>query len=228
MTEELSVVISELGLSLVGVVVLAGAALLMSCFVKIVTVLSMVRVGFGVGSVPGAFATTGVALLLTFFVMAPQLERSAQIIRDSLRTKGAAANEHDRAVALDSALGYWREFLEKHTEPSELQRFGELAKKLDASRAPGAASSEGAAQGVTSSWRVVAPAFLVSELRKGISTGLRVFLPFFVVELLTALALVALGAERLNPSVVSLPLKLLLFSLADGWGLITQGLVSTY
>ncbi len=227
MGEELATAFSDLGLSLLGVAALIGFALLLSCFVKIVTVLSMIRVGLGVGTVPGAFATGGLAVVLTLFVMSPQLDRSAQIVHESLKGK-TAATDRDRAAALDNALGTWREFLAKHTEQSELKRFGDLARKLDsqaAQRRPDGAVDEG---GADASWRVIAPAFLVSELRKGFSTGLRVFLPFLVIELLTAVTLVALGIERLDPSLVSFPLKILVFALVDGWALITQGLIATY
>ena len=81
---------------------------------------------------------------------------------------------------------------------------------------------------VSNSWQVLAPAFLVSELKKGLSTGLNLLLPLLIIDILVATVIVALGYESLNPHLIALPLKLALFLALDGWMLITTNLISTY
>ena len=89
-------------------------------------------------------------------------------------------------------------------------------------------ADSGSGNGVIDSWQVLAPAFLISELKRAFKTGLTLFLPFLVIELVVANILVAVGLTRLAPEYVALPFKILLFVVLDGWALITTNLVSTY
>src|SRR5690606_23380959 len=117
-------------------------------------------------------------------------------------------------------LSVWKGFLQKNSHESEVARFLDLARQMPA--------DDGTASLQSGSWRVLAPAFLVSELKEAFATGFSLFLPFLVIELVVAHLLVAVGLERLSPGVVSLPFKLLVFVLVDGWTLITTGLVTSY
>ena len=211
--------IEALGFSAIGLLMLVALALVFSSYVKIITVLGILRVGLGVHSIPSALVTGGLAIALTFFVMYPTLQRGAQSM-EVARTKAGPV------AALDAAADEWKKFVKRHTHEEELKRFVEIAIKIDSdtgSEVRGDASSEYA-----NSWRTLAPAFLVSELKEAFATGLSLFLPFLVIDLLVSNILVAVGLDRVSPIVVALPFKLLLFVLLDGWTLITTNLVATY
>ncbi|MFN8391705.1 MAG: flagellar type III secretion system pore protein FliP [Bdellovibrionota bacterium] len=223
MSDDVASLFAELGLSVISVLVLVFLALLFSCYVKIVTVLGMVRAGIGLGSLPAAFVTGGLALALSFFVMFPQLRDSANAMDGVLKSK-SVVTDRDRAQAVNAGVAKWKQFLEQHVHPDELHRFSGIATKLNQK----AGAEVGEQESLEHSWQILAPAFLVSELKDAFRTGLSVFLPFLVIDLLAATILVAVGLERLNPSVVSFPLKVLLFVLVDGWALITTNLVATY
>ena len=228
MPQDAAALFSEIGLSAISILALVFLALMFSCYVKIITVLGMLRAGLGFGSLPAAFVTGGLALALSFFVMFPQLRDSADAIDTSLRSHNPVT-DRDRASALDAGIARWKNFLIKHANKDEVNRFSSIAKKIDEKNKSAAADPAIQAQASEpTSWRVLAPAFLVSELKSAFSTGLSVFLPFLVIDLLIATLLVAVGMERLNPAIVAFPLKVLLFVLVDGWTLITTNLVSTY
>ena len=233
MTEDAASIFAELGLSTAGVLVLLLAALLFSSYVKIVTVLGMVRAGLGVGSLPGAFVTGGLAFALSLFVMYPHLRESAAAMDQSLRGK-ASVTDRDRADAINAGIDGWKKFVQLHAHPAEVERFKGIAirlnEKLRKSRAisPPGDGQLGASPDPSGTWQVLAPAFVVSELQEAFRTGLSIFLPFLVVDLLVAVMLAALSLDRLNPLIVSFPFKVLLFVLVDGWTLITANLVSTY
>lgn len=222
---------------------LACLALIFSSYIKIVTVLSIIRVGLGLNSIPSAFVTCGLAFSLALFVMFPTLLDSAQIMRASGIGSSATINNQDRAVALGKGIDEWKRFLVAHTHASELQAFVQISKRLrhdksgsrqlDQKNASDSSSTENLSTGKnetkqTHEWHILAPAFMVSELKEAFAIGLSLFLPFLVVELLVAHTLVAVGLTQLNPHIVSFPFKLLLFVLADGWSVITTNLVSTY
>ena len=226
MGDDVTTIIAELGFSALGLGLLFFLALLFSAYVKIVTVLGMVRAGFGIGSLPGAFVTSGLALALTFFVMFPSLRDSAAAVDGSLRGK-LNASDRDRAQAVSAGISEWKKFIELHARKSEVERFQAIAVKLD-KKPPPTAGVDAAQKAKEVSWRVLAPAFIVSELREAFQTGLSIFLPFLVIDLLVAIGMAAVGIDRLNPVFVAFPLKLLMFVLLDGWSVITTNLVSTY
>jgi type III secretion protein R len=157
----------------------------------------------------------GLALLLTLLVMSPVAEESWA------RARAVPAGGLDRTFeALGAAGEPLRAFLDRHARSDDRQVFLDLARRAR----PRAARDE-----VTDSdFAVLAPAFVVSELRRAFSIGFLVFLPFLVVDLLAANVLLALGLTQLSPSTVSLPFKLLLFVAVDGWRLIARGLALGY
>lgn len=217
---------AELGLSALSVAFLLFLALLFSSYIRIATALGVLRVGFGYYSLPSAFVTSGLALVLTFFVMYPTLRESGAAADRVLRSRAGPVTDVDRANALNAGVQEWKRFLVKHTSPEERLRFVELARKIDAR--PEVKKDERPPADLDGAWRVVAPAFLVSELRHAFSIGVTIFLPFLVIDLIVAGVMIALGAEKLQPQAVALPIKLLLFVIADGWMLITSNLVSGF
>ncbi len=202
---------------------LLGAAallpiLLVTCtsFLKVAVVLSVVRSALGAPQVPPSTAVTGLALVLTLAVMAPVAEAA-----------WAAAGE--RPVAADGggaleagarALVPLKGFLARFARADDLAAFLDLGRRL---RPPGRADEVGPGD-----LSVLAPAFMVSELRRAFTIGFLVFLPFLVVDLVVANVLLALGLTQLSPSSVALPLKLLLLVSVDGWRLLARGLALGY
>ena len=217
--------ISQANLPFLGLLGLIFGALLLSCFVKVATVLAIVRAGLGLESIPSAFITGGLAVVLSFFVMYPTLQNSTKAWESNL-AQGANKN----IKALESAVEVWKGFLKQHTGEEELEQFIILAEELDKQTPEGGESREpeGESAEKANELRTLAPAFLITELKEAFATGLRLFLPFLVVDLLIAHILVGMGLTKLNPVLVSLPIKLMLFVLVDGWTLITTNLVTTY
>ena len=199
--------------------------LLVTSFVRIAVVLSILKSALGTPQIPPTQVVTGLALLLTLYVMAPTGERMYRAVEPVLgRGAGAelvsGASVAALTAAADRAKEPLREFLLKHASPRDRGMFHGLALRM---RAP----AERAA--ITDrDLLVIVPAFLTSELRRAFEIGFLLFVPFLVVDMVIANLLLALGMHMLSPTTVSLPFKLLLFVLADGWALIMRGLVESY
>jgi type III secretion protein R len=199
--------------------------LLMTSFVKIAVVLSILKGALGTPQIPPTQVVTGLALILTCYVMAPTGERMYRAIEPLLgRAAGAdliSAQSVDALTAAgDRAKEPLREFLLRHGSPRDRALFHNLALRL---RTPAER-----AQISDRDLLVAVPAFLTSELRRAFEIGFLLFLPFLVVDMVIANLLLALGMHMLSPTTVSLPFKLLLFVLADGWQLLLRGLVESY
>jgi type III secretion protein R len=199
--------------------------LLVTSFVRIAVVLSILKSALGTPQIPPTQVVTGLALLLTLYVMAPTGERMYRAIEPVLG-RGAGAELLSGATvgalqaAGDRAKEPLREFLLKHSAGRDRATFHNLALRM---RAP----TERA--GITDrDLLIIVPAFLTSELRRAFEIGFLLFVPFLVVDMVIANLLLALGMHMLSPTTVSLPFKLLLFVLADGWQLILRGLVESY
>lgn len=207
-------------LSLVPFVLLMG-----TCFVKVAVVLSILRGAIGAPQVPPTQVVTGLALILTLYVMAPTGERMYGAVTPLLgEAAGAdlasAKTVEALAVAAGRAKEPMRDFLLKHADSRDRASFHALALRMRT--APERA-------GITDrDLMVLMPAFVTSELRRAFEIGFLLFLPFLILDLVIANLLLALGMHMLAPTTVSLPFKLLLFVLADGWHLVARGLVESY
>jgi type III secretion protein R len=188
----------------------------LTCFLKIAVVLSILRSALGAPQVPPATAVTGLALVLTLAVMAPVAEASWA----ALAARPAAPGAEGALEAGARALGPLKAFLGRFARADDREAFLELAGRL---RPPGRA-----AEAAPDDLAVLAPAFMVSELRRAFTVGFLVFLPFLVVDLVVANVLLALGLTQLSPTSVALPLKLLLLVAVDGWRLLARGLALAY
>jgi type III secretion protein R len=199
--------------------------LLMTSFVKISVVLSVLKSAIGTPQIPPSQIVTGVALILTLFVMAPTGARMLQAI-EPLLVQSSSANllsaESAQAMvtATNRAKEPLREFLLKHAAPKDRATFFNLAVRMR--------TAEERAEVADRDFLVLVPAFLSSELRRAFEIGFLLFLPFLVIDLVISNLLLALGMHMLSPTTVSLPFKLLLFVLADGWQLLLRGLVESY
>lgn len=188
----------------------------LTSFLKIAVVLSILRSALGAPQVPPSTAVTGLALVLTLAVMAPVAEDAwaAAQARPAGREAGGALEAGERALAPLKA------FLARFARDDDRAAFLDVARRL---RPPGRADEAG-----PDDLAVLAPAFLVSELRRAFTIGFLVFLPFLVVDLVVANVLLALGLTQLSPTSVALPLKLLLLVAVDGWRLLARGLALSY
>jgi type III secretion protein R len=206
--------------ALVTVIVLALApfvAVIVTSFTKIVVVLSLLRSALGLQQAPPNVVLNGIALVLSVYVMLPTGQRMADRVGPLEQLGGTT---QALLAAVDRAKEPLREFLLAHSEPRERQFFLRTAQK--------ALEPERAAQLAERDFVVVLPSFVVSELTAAFKIGFLIFLPFVVIDLVVSNILMALGMQMLTPTTVSLPFKLLLFVLVDGWVKLSHGLVLTY
>lgn len=206
--------------ALVTVIILALApfvAVMVTSFTKIVVVLSLLRNALGLQQVPPNVVLNGIALVLTVYVMFPVGQQMSERIGgiDKL-----GSSTQSLLAAVDQAKEPLREFLIKHSHPRERAFFLRTAQK--------SLAADKAAQLSDRDFIVVLPAFTVSELSTAFQIGFLIFLPFLVVDLVVSNILMAMGMQMLTPTTVSLPFKLLLFVLVDGWVKLAHGLVLSY
>ena len=199
---------------LLGLTVLSLApAILMSMtsFVRIVIVLSMVRHALGMQETPPNTVIVSLALFLTFFTMSPTLQEI-----NTRAVQPYMANRMSSEGALAAATAPLRGFMVRQTREQDLALMVELAK----AEQPRTIDDIGMAQ--------LIPAFMLSELRSAFQIGFVIFLPFLLVDLIVSGALMSLGMMMVPPASISLPLKVLLFVLIDGWNLIVRALLGTF
>lgn len=190
---------------------LPAVLLLMTGFTRIVIVLSLLRQALGTQSAPPNQVIVGLSLFLTLFVMGPTLDR---VYADAYEPYSRNAITFDQA--LERGQAPMREFMLKQTRQSDFELFAKLAKlpnDVTAQNAP---------------FRVLVPAFVTSELKTAFQIGFLIFLPFLVIDLIVASALMSLGMMMLSPTIISMPFKLLLFVLVDGWALTMGSLASSF
>ena len=200
--------------------------LLVTSFVRIAVVLSILKGALGTPQIPPNQVITGLALLLTLYVMAPTGERMYRAVEPVL--------ERGRGRRRDERRSPWPRWRRPPSGPRS--RCGSSCSNT-ARRATGRCSTAWrcgcapppSASGITDrDLLIIVPAFLTSELRRAFEIGFLLFVPFLVVDMVIANLLLALGMHMLSPTTVSLPFKLLLFVLADGWQLVLRGLVESY
>ncbi|HET9657809.1 MAG TPA: flagellar type III secretion system pore protein FliP [Kineosporiaceae bacterium] len=191
----------------------AAPAILLLCtsFTKIIVVLSLARSAIGTQSIPPNQVLVGLALFLSLFVMGPTL--------DAMNSQGLQpylAGSKTSSQAYQDATVPLREFMLKHTRDDEIALMTKAAgQPLPKDRK-------------AVELRTLVPAFVLSELRAAFIIGFVVFVPFLVVDLVVSAILMSLGMVMLPPSIVSLPFKLLLFVMVDGWTLIVTTLIGSY
>jgi len=190
---------------------LPAILLAMTAFTRIIIVLSILRQALGMATTPSNQVLTGLALFLTFFVMSTALEQSyASGIKPFL--DGQLAGE----VAIDRTVGPLKKFMMAQTRENDLQLFSKLSGK------PQFASADDVPL------MVLVPTFLTSELKTAFQIGFMVFIPFLVIDLVVASVLTSMGMVMLSPVLVSLPFKIMLFVVVDGWALLIGTLASSF
>jgi type III secretion protein R len=192
-----------------------------TAFVKISTVLQIVRSAIGAQNVPSNTVIMALATALTLIAMAPVGQRILDRVMPLVQSH--SAKEDTTALiekGIDAVREPMRDFLKQNASEKERGRFLLVAKNARP-------EAERARVG-DSDLSVLVPAFVVTELTEAFAIGFLIYLPFLVIDLVVANVLLALGMQMLNPTQVSLPFKLLLFVAIDGWGLLAQALVSGY
>lgn len=185
--------------------------IMMTSFTRMVVVLSIARNAIGLQSIPPNQVITGLALFLSLFVMQPTLkEMNDQALQPYLR------GDITQAQALPAAERPLKEFMLANTRREELQLMVEASK------------AEKPDDPMDLSMSVIIPAFVLSELKSAFIIGVMVLLPFLIIDLVVGAGLMSLGMMMLPPVFVSLPFKLLLFVMVDGWALIAHALISNY
>ncbi|WP_455203271.1 flagellar type III secretion system pore protein FliP [Kaarinaea lacus] len=199
-------------LALMTALTLIPAGLMMlTSFTRIVIVLSIVRQAVGMPQAPSGQILIGLSLFLTFFIMAPVFERVySEAIQPYLDEK-IEVNQ-----ALQAAGKPFREFMMNQTRDADLSMFMDIA---------GAEPVDNADQ---VPFTVLMPAFVTSELKTAYQIGFMIFIPFLVIDLVVASVLMAMGMMMLSPMIISLPFKIMLFVLVDGWALIMGTLASSF
>ena len=199
-------------LLLITVLAVAPSFLMMvTSFTRIIIVLGFLRRALGTQTLPPNQVMVGLALFLTLFIMTPTIDR---INREAVQP--FMAEQITQQAALDNAKSAVRDFMIKHTRKNDLALFIRLAKE----ERPNTVADV--------SFTTLVPAFITSELKTAFQMGFIIFLPFLVIDLVVSAVLMALGMMMLPPVVVSLPFKILVFVLVDGWVLLMQGLVASY
>lgn len=191
---------------------MAPAILLMTtAFIRLVVVLSFVRQAMGTQQMPPNQIIIGLALFLTFFIMAPVF---TQINDNALQPY--LDKKISQEQALTAAVTPMREFMFKQTKEKELGLLMEIA---------GQPAPENQAEVPT---MTLIPAFMLSELKRAFQIGFMVYIPFLVIDMVVASVLMSMGMMMLPPVIISLPFKLLLFVLVDGWNLVVSSLVQSF
>ncbi len=183
--------------------------LLATSFTRFIIVLGLTRNAMGTQQIPPTQVLTGLALILTFFVMGPTFSEINEVAVQPL-----LAGEIEQGEAFDAGFAPMREFMLAQTDEEDIRLFLDIRDEQISS-----------AEEVSPS--VLVPAFVLSELRTAFTIGFVIFIPFLVIDLVISSVLMSLGMVMLPPVFVSLPVKLLLFVLVDGWGLIVVSLVSS-
>jgi flagellar biosynthetic protein FliP len=185
--------------------------MLCTCFTRVIIVLGFARRALGTQTLPPNQVMVGLAIFLTLFIMAPTV---TEIYEQAYAPY--VAEEIDDQQALQRGMDSMRAFMAKHTRKSDLALFIRIA------------GDERPATIADVKMTTLVPAFITSELKTSFQMGFVIFLPFLVIDMVIAAVLMALGMMMLPPVVISLPFKILLFVLVDGWALLVQGLVASY
>ncbi|UVC09944.1 flagellar type III secretion system pore protein FliP [Rhizobium sp. TH2] len=190
-----------------------GILVMVTSFPRFIIAFSILRSGMGLASTPSNMILTSLALFMTFFVMAPTLDRAW---RDGAQP--LLAEQITEAEALQRVSVPFREFMAANTRDKDLKLFADIATERGQQTTTGGQVD----------LRVLVPAFMISEIRRGFEIGFLIVLPFLVIDLVVATITMAMGMMMLPPTSISLPFKILFFVLIDGWNLLVGSLVRSF
>ena len=214
---------------LVGLSIIPFVAMVATSYLKIVVVMSLIRNALGIQSIPPNMVLNALAMILTFYIMAPVASESWNAVVESQKAMvaktptaaGQSASIDLSSIDLERAVDPFRRFLSEHTAPRERAFFVKTAETLwGKDGQPAVVDPE--------SLCILLPSFCVSELTKAFQIGFLVYLPFIAIDIIVSNILLAMGMMMVSPVTISLPFKLLLFVMVNGWTLLIQGLVKGY
>ncbi|AAN69933.1 flagellar type III secretion system pore protein FliP [Pseudomonas putida] len=185
--------------------------ILMTSFTRIIIVFSILRQALGLQQTPSNQLLTGMALFLTMFIMAPVFDRVNQDALQPYLKEQMTAQQ-----AIDKAQGPLKDFMLAQTRQSDLDLFMRLSKRTDIAGPDQVPLT------------ILVPAFVTSELKTAFQIGFMIFIPFLIIDMVVASVLMAMGMMMLSPLIISLPFKIMLFVLVDGWALIMGTLASSF
>jgi type III secretion protein R len=204
---------------IVGVLLLLTLApfviMVTTSYLKLVVVMSLVRNALGVQQVPPTMVLNGLAIIFSVFIMTPVALQTSKLIDPAMFSRSATPSE--MIIALDGAKGPMQEFLQKRAHQKTVHFFLETAKRLW--------PEDEAITLSATDLSILVPAFAVSELTRAFEIGFLLYLPFVTIDIIISNMLLAMGMMMVSPMTISLPFKLLLFVLLDGWSKLIQGLV---
>lgn len=190
---------------------LPSLLLMMTSFVRIIIVMSILRQALGTGQTPPNNVLVGISLFLTLFIMSPVM---TEVYQNAISPYMQNSLSFDKALA--AAETPIRGFMVKQTREDDISLFMQMAKRADAA---GAESVP---------FTTLVPAFITSELKSAFTIGFLIYVPFVVIDLIVASVLMSLGMMMLSPMMISMPFKLMLFVLVDGWSLIMGSLAASF
>ncbi len=190
-----------------------GILIMVTSFPRFVIAFSILRSGMGLSTTPSNMILVSLALFMTFYVMAPTFDRAWQNGVQPLM-----ANQIDETEATKRIAEPFREFMVANTRDKDIELFISLAEER----------GQKVVENNVADLRVVIPAFMISEIRRGFEIGFLIVLPFLVIDLIVATITMAMGMMMLPPTSISLPFKILFFVLIDGWNLLVGSLVRSF
>ncbi len=191
--------------------VLPSLLLMMTSFVRIIVVMSLLRQALGTGQTPPNTVLVGLSLFLTLFIMQPVL---TEVYQNALAPYLQSGLDFDKALA--AAEAPFRKFMMAQTRGDDIALFMQIARKGEP------------LSPATVPFTTLVPAFITSELKSAFTIGFLIYTPFVVIDLIVASVLMSMGMMMLSPMMISMPFKLMLFVLVDGWGLIMGSLAASF
>jgi len=203
-----------------------GLLIMVTCFTRFVIALSFLRAGIGLQTTPANLILISLALFMTLYVMTPTFDRAWQ---DGL--KPLLDNKITEEEAYGRITGPFRTFMLANVRDKDLKLFEDLSNENKARKPDNKGAAAPEAPRVPAAeveLRVLIPAFMISELRRGFEIGFLMVLPFLVIDMIVATLTMSMGMMMLPPTVISLPFKILFFVLIDGWNLLAGGLIRSF
>ena len=191
-----------------------GLLIMVTSFTRFVIAFSFLRSGLGLQSTPANLVLVSLSLFLTFFVMAPVFDKAWN---EGL--KPYSANQISESEAYDRITEPFRGFMLANVRDKDLALFDSVARERGLTISDDASKTD---------LRILVPAFMISELRRGFEIGFLIALPFLVIDLIVAVLTMSMGMMMLPPTVISLPFKVLFFVLIDGWNLLVGSLLKSF
>ena len=190
-----------------------GILIMVTSFTRFIIVFSILRSGLGLPSTPANLILISLSLFMTFYVMTPTFDRAW-----NEGVQPLVNNQIEEGVAIQRIAEPFRDFMAANVRDRDFDLFADLARERD----------QADIQIESADFRILIPAFMISEIRRGFEMGFLIVLPFLVIDLIVATITMSMGMMMLPPVVVSLPFKILFFVLIDGWNLLVGSLVRSF